>query len=34
VAHAHAYGLYDINRLEALILKQVRGEFFLLEDAD
>jgi hypothetical protein len=34
VAHAHAYGLYDINRLEGLILKQVRGEFFLLEDAD
>ena len=32
VSQALAYGLYDIGRLEALILKQVRGEFFRLDD--
>lgn len=30
IAQALAYGLLDITRLEALILKRVRGDFFLL----
>jgi transposase len=34
IAQALAYGLYDIGRLEALILKQVRGEFFLIQEGD
>lgn len=28
------YGLYDLTRLESLILKQVRGAFFQLPEAD
>jgi len=31
VEQALAYGLFDLGRLEALILKQVAGEFFALE---
>ena len=34
VALALTYGLYDLTRLESLILKQVRGEFFQLAEAD
>jgi len=34
IAQALAYGLFDIGRLEALILKQVRGEFFRLDHDD
>ncbi|WP_295450874.1 hypothetical protein [uncultured Thiodictyon sp.] len=34
VAQALTYGLYDLTRLEALILKQVRGDFFQLPEAD
>ena len=34
VAQALAYGLFDIARLEALILKRVRGDFFQLADSD
>jgi hypothetical protein len=34
VAQALAYGLYDLTRLESLILKQVRGAFFQLRQED
>jgi hypothetical protein len=34
VAQALTYGLYDLNRLESLILKQVRGAFFQLRQED
>jgi len=34
VAQALTYGLYDLTRLESLILKQVRGAFFQLPEAD
>jgi hypothetical protein len=34
IAQALAYGLFDIARLEALILKQVRGEFFRFDHDD
>ena len=34
VAQALAYGLYDLTRLESLILKQVRGAFFQLQPED
>ncbi|WP_295461111.1 hypothetical protein [uncultured Thiodictyon sp.] len=34
VAQALTYGLYDLTRLESLILKQVRGDFFQLPEAD
>lgn len=34
VAQALAYGLYDLTRLESLILKQVRGVFFQLRPED
>ena len=34
VAQALAYGLYDLSRLESLILKQVRGDFFQLPEVD
>ena len=34
VTQALAYGLYDLNRLESLILKQVRGDFFQLPEVD
>jgi hypothetical protein len=34
IAQALAYGLFDMARLEALILKQVRGELFRLDDPD
>lgn len=34
VTQALAYGLYDLNRLESLILKQVRGVFFQIEPSD
>jgi transposase len=33
VEQALAYGLFDIARLEALVLKHVRGDFFSLADA-
>ena len=32
IIKAHQYGLYDMNRLEQMILKQVEGQFFNLED--
>jgi len=31
VAQALAYGLFDLNRLEQLILERVAGDFFDLE---
>jgi len=31
VEQALAYGLFDLGRLEALILKQVAGDFFALD---
>lgn len=31
VRTAHQYGLYDLDRLERMILKQVAGDFFALE---
>jgi len=34
IAQALTYGLYDLTRLESLILKQVRGAFFQLPEAD
>ena len=34
VTQALAYGLYDLSRLESLILKQVRGDFFQLPEVD
>ncbi len=34
IEQAAHYGLYDLNRLEALILKQVSGSFFDLEALD
>ena len=34
VAQALTYGLYDLTRLESLILKQVRGAFFQLPEGD
>jgi hypothetical protein len=34
VTQALAYGLYDSNRGESLILKQVRGDFFQLPEVD
>jgi len=34
IKQAAEYGLYDLNRLEALILKQVAGSFFDLEALD
>ena len=34
IEQAAKYGLYDLNRLEALILKQVAGSFFDLEGSD
>jgi hypothetical protein len=34
IAQALAYGLYDLNRLESLILKQVRGVFFQLAEGN
>jgi len=34
IEQAAHYGLYDLNRLEALILKQVSGTFFDLEALD
>ncbi len=34
VAQALTYGLYDLTRLESLILKQVRGAFFQLAEGD
>jgi hypothetical protein len=34
LALALTYGLYDLTRLEALILKQVRGAFFQLPEGD
>jgi transposase len=34
VAQALTYGLYDLNRLESLILKQVRGVFFQIPETD
>jgi hypothetical protein len=32
VAKALHYGLYDLTRLEALVLKHIAGEFFALDD--
>ncbi len=32
IEQAHQYGLYDLNRLEELILKYIGGEFFDLGD--
>jgi len=34
IEQAAKYGLYDLGRLEALILKQVAGSFFDLEVLD
>ena len=34
VAKALHYGLYDLTRLEALVLKHIAGEFFALDDDD
>jgi transposase len=34
VTHASTYGLYDLSRLESLILKQVRGVFFQIPETD
>lgn len=34
ITQALTYGLFDLTRLEALILKQVRGEFFQLSEDD
>lgn len=34
VTQALTYGLYDLNRLESLILRQVRGDFFQLPEVD
>jgi hypothetical protein len=34
IEQALTYGLFDITRLEALILKRVRGDFFLLGEED
>ena len=32
INQALRYGLYDLNRLEAMILKYTAGEFFDLDD--
>ena len=32
ITKAHHYGLYDMGRLEKMVLKQVEGRFFNLED--
>ena len=34
VEQALTYGLYDLNRLESLILKQVREDFFQMGEGD
>ncbi len=34
LSQALTYGLYDLTRLESLILKQVRGAFFQLPQGD
>ncbi len=34
ITQALTYGLYDLSRLETLIIKQVRGTFFRLEEDD
>jgi hypothetical protein len=34
IAQALAYGLFDIERLESLVLKQVRGVFFQIAETD
>jgi transposase len=34
IEQALTYGLFDITRLEALILKRVRGDFFLIGEED
>jgi transposase len=34
VTQALTYGLFDLTRLESLILKQVRGDFFQLPESD
>ena len=31
---ALTYGLYDLNRLESLILKRVAGDFFALDEPE
>ena len=32
IERALHYGLFDLKRLEQLILEQVRGDFFLMDD--
>jgi len=32
IEQAHHYGLFDLKRLEKMILEQVRGDFFQIED--
>ena len=34
IAEAERYGLYDMTRLESLILRAIRGDFFHLEPDD
>ena len=34
ITQALTYGLYDLSRLETLIIQQVRGTFFRLEEDD
>ncbi len=32
ITQAHKYGMYDLARLESMILKQIAGEIFNLGD--
>ncbi len=34
IEQALAYGLFDLNRLERLILERVGGDFFRFDDSD
>ena len=34
IAEAAQYGLYDLDRVERMILRRVRRDFFLLEGND
>lgn len=34
IEEAGRYGLYDLDRVERMILRRVRREYFCLEDAD
>jgi len=32
IQQAHHYKLYDLNRLEKMVLERVRGDFFQLDE--